>query len=237
MSLGSFLKRVTTIPKKGPLSVLRPIFGRTPMDELGTLAGFAVGGPAGAAAGAGLGSLVHGAPLSSAIGNAAKGYGAGVGYNALASGLGGGGLSGALGEINQGIGKPLGGIGRALIGGRVPGSGTDTVGAGTGGRGIGGIIGQGVDFFTDPQRGGNRLGLLSTLLGTGGAFMQGQAEDRNAQASNALAQGGLDLNRTALQFQIDQANAARARTERMDPYRDRLLDMAIDRLGTRRNGG
>jgi hypothetical protein len=244
LSIGSFLKRVTTVPKHGLLSPLRAIVGKSGSfaDELGGLAGFALGGPAGAALGSGAGSLVHGSSIGSALGNAAKGYLGGVGANAALAGFGGGGLAGAAGEINNGLVKPVFGVGKSLMGKGgvpgapgVPGSGTDAVGA-TGGHsgGIGDFLSGAANWLTDPTRGENRLRLLSTGLGAGGAYLTGQAEQGQANATNALAQGGLDLNRQSQNFNEEQIRLERERRAQLDPVRMRLLESLTERLAAPR---
>lgn len=244
MSIGSWLRHATTIPSHGVLSPLRKVFGRSYADELGGAAGFMVAGPAGAAAGAGAGSLAHGSNLGTALGNAAKYYGAGVGANAALSAAGGGGLAGAANEIKAGF-KPVFGVGKSLMGvggvpgaPAVPGSGTDAVGA-TGGHsgGVGSFLSSAANWLTDPQRGENRLRLLSTGLGAGGAYLTGQAEQGQANASNALAQGGLDLNRSAFDLNREAQNfneegvrLDRERRAQLDPVRMRLLQSLTERL-------
>lgn len=224
MGLGSFLRRVTTIPSHGVLSPLRKVFGKTPLDELGAGVGFVLGGPLGAGAGAGLGSLVHGAPVSAALGNAAKFGAAGLGANA-ALGYAGGGVQGALGEL-----RPVtGGIGRLLgVGSQIPGAGTDTAGTPqTHAGGLGGIL----NWLTDPKAGENRLRLLGTALSAGGGLVQGNAEDRQATATNTLNRGGLDLQRQAENFQEQQALAAQQRRAQYDPQRQAILSAILAKIG------
>lgn len=235
MSIGSFLRRVTTVPKHGLLAPLRKVVGRSFADELGGVTGFALGGPAGAAIGSGVGSLAHGSNIGTALGNAAKGYLGGVGANAALSAAGGGGLAGAAGEINNGLVKPVFGVGKSLMGipgaPAVPGSGTDAVGA-TGGHsgGVGSFLSSAANWLTDPTRGENRLRLLSTGLGAGGAYLTGQAEQGQANTTNALNQGGLDLNRQAQNFNEEGVRLERERRAQLDPVRMRLLESAVERL-------
>lgn len=87
-----WLKKATTIPSKGPLSGLRKVFGENMMDEIGTVGGFLLGGPGGAAVGRGLGNAIHTQDAGKALRAGAEGYAMGAGANALGLG-GGGGLS------------------------------------------------------------------------------------------------------------------------------------------------
>ena len=160
MSLGSFLKRATTIPKHGILSPLRKVFGSTPLDEIGAVGGFLVGGPGGAAAGSGLGSLAHGASLGSALGNAAKYGAAGVGANA-ALGAVGGGAGGALANLGHDLSPVLSTAKGAL--GLAHGAG----GAAGGG---GGLLGSVLNFAkSNPELLLGGAGLVSGALGQHGA--------------------------------------------------------------------
>ena len=161
MSLGSFLKRATTIPSHGVLSPLRKVFGSTPLDEIGQVGGFIVGGPAGAAAGGALGSLAHGAGIGSAITNAAKGYAGGVGANAALSGLGGGGLAGAASELKAGV-RPFVNAGRTLFGSAAAGGG--------GGGGTGGLFANVLDLVKkNPELVLGGAGLVNSAVGQHGA--------------------------------------------------------------------
>lgn len=99
---------------------LRPFLGKTWLDEVGAVGGFAVGGPAGAGVGAGLGRAGYGISegegagdiIKGSIGTGAKAYLAGTGAEAL--GLQGGSFA------NPGL--SLGGSGGAAsVGGGVAG--------------------------------------------------------------------------------------------------------------------
>lgn len=214
MSLGSFLKRATTIPSHGILSPLRKVFGSTPLDELGQVGGFIVGGPAGAAAGGALGSLVHGAGIGSAIKNAATGYAGGVGANAALSGLGGGGLGGALHEVSSGLnpilkaGQKLGNV-SGLLGG---GSSVDAAGQPRS-SGIGGAIGSVLGTFGGQNGAENQLRALGLLGSTAGAYMEGQATQNQQNFTN------------------DQVSYARERNAALDPQRQAVMNALLTRLG------
>jgi len=214
MGFGSFLKRITTIPSHGPLSPLRKVFGKTPLDEIGQVGGFLVGGPAGAAAGGALGSLVHGAGIGSAIKNAAIGYAGGVGANAALAGFGGGGLSGALGEVRSGLNPLLKTVGRLtgvgnVAGGAAPGDAAAQPRSG----GIGSAIANVAGTFAGQNGAENQLRALGLLAGTGGAYMTGRAADQQQGFAN------------------DQVSYARERNAALDPMRSRLFDTIIGRLG------
>lgn len=215
MSVGSFLRRATTIPSHGVFSPLRKVFGKTMADELGQVGGFIVGGPAGAAAGGALGSLVHGAGIGSAIKNAATGYLGGVGANAALSGLGGGGLSGALHEVSSGLnpilkaGQKFGNVSGLLGGGS---SSVDAAGQPRS-SGIGGAIGSVLGTFGGQNGAENQLRALGLLGSTAGAYMEGKATQNQQNFTN------------------DQVSYARERNAALDPMRTRLFDTILNRLG------
>lgn len=167
--VGKFLKRATTIPSHGILSPLRKVFGETPLDEIGQVAGFALGGPAGAAIGGGLGSFVHNQNVGDALGNAAKGYALGTGANVVGGAIGGG-LSGATGELAQAA-RPIVGAGKSLLGvGQMAGS---LAGGSAGTAGSSGVLGGILNFAKqNPELVLGSAGLVNSAMTNSGAQAQ-----------------------------------------------------------------
>ena len=159
MGFGSWLKKATT-----PHKSLRGILGNSFLDEVGTVGGFLVGGPGGAAAGRGLGTF-------GATGNVGKGLrGAAEGF--------------VLGSGASALGVP--GAGSLNIPGGIPG----TSGGGFGNfgstlRNLGGAGRGALNWLTDKDAGAHRVALLTSGLGAGasayGARQAGRVAD-NEQA-------------------------------------------------------
>lgn len=180
--------------------VTKPLFGNSVLDELGTVGGFMLGGPQGAAIGRGLGKGLATGNVGQGLRGAAEGYALGSGAGAL--GLrGGGGIPG----LNL---PSFGGLGRALTGGggggAVPnGMGTFTDG---GGGGILGTLGQGMNWATaNPQRTQLLLGGLGAGLNAFGASQE-----------RGDAQGAYRDERGDVEYE-------RRRREQYDPFRMEIL--------------
>lgn len=200
MGFGNFLKRVTTVPSKGPLSGLRKVFGKNWADEVGMGVGFALGGPAGAGIGAGLGDAAHNQNVGKALVAGGKGYLAGTGAAKL-------GIPGNAAGFKYA--QPLSGV-RSAISSRIGSGGvrtaTDGVDQTTPGRG-GGFLGDMSDF----EKATLALQGLGAVASTYGAHRTGQAEDREYAAGR------------------DDIAYQRERHAMWDPMRMKLAESVVNR--------
>jgi hypothetical protein len=143
-------------------------FFKKNLRDIATVVGFAVGGPAGAAIGQGIGSVGEGRSLQDSLMSAAKVYG---GAN-IASGAG---LQGGGGSISFGPG----GIAQGVATNSVPGF---FQGLGAAGR-AGSLAGIGEAFGS--LSGLQKLG----VLGTGAAMLGGMGEEQGTASMPAAAGG------------------------------------------------
>lgn len=201
MGLGSFLKRATTIPSKGPLGFIgrpaRKVFGENMLDEIGMVGGFMVGGPAGAAAGSAAGNGIHTQNVGKAAMAGAKGYAMGTGAQGLGMkggtalagklpfGLGGSvpGAAGAGGAATPGASAAGGSWAPGIDGGWAPGaSGAAGGGAAPSAGGIGARMakapGDVLGWLTDKEDGLARQQLLMQGLQTGAGIYAGAQEGK-----------------------------------------------------------
>jgi hypothetical protein len=180
MGLGRFLRRVTT-----PHKSLRGVLGNSFLDEIGTVGGFALGGPQGAAIGRGLGRGMATGKVGDGLRGAVEGYAMGTGAKAL--GMPGGSMS-------------------------IPGLGGSGGAGGTLSRLARGAKGFGEWATASPER----TALVTSGLGTAAGAYGGHVADRAANRD---------------------AEFSRGRATRMDPARDRLMQIFMERLGGARAGG
>ena len=115
------------------------------ISSLGGLVGFAMGGPAGAAIGSGIGSLGEGGDLKDAFQSAAMGFVGGGAGNAMSGFMQGGGGGNPLAQLLSGGGNQGGnqGIGAIMKSLGASGQGSGGTGGGLpmgGGGGIGGLL-------------------------------------------------------------------------------------------------
>lgn len=247
MSLGSFLKRATTPPK----GVLRDIFGNSVLDEAGTVGGFLVGGPAGAAAGRGLGKLAATGSVKQGLQGAAEGYALGTGAGAL--GVHGGSAGSAFGKFLVGHGAgaagsvtapgaPMGGGGMDLAtsmfrpGGTysftnalsslpaaVPAAASGATRAVAGVGGAGNVIGRFLSGAKQFYAGKDGAERLQTTV-DGLGTLAGIAGDRAARADARRV-----YDRQHGDYQ-DQTAYDRQREAMYDPQRQQILEEVLRRI-------
>lgn len=165
------LKGLTKTPK-----FLRPLLGDTWLDEAGTVGGFAVGGPPGAAAGRGVGKFAYTGDLKKGLQGAAEGYAMGAGAQAL-------GLKGGGAKLLGGTGKAATGKAGALA---AKGKAAGDVMAAARPGGVRGFVGGALDWLKDnPEL---ALGGLTAGLGA----VEGARNDAYRREGMDLLRGRME---------------------------------------------